>query len=66
MSNEKPRVVLDCLIYLQAAAREESSAAACLRLAEHHHVRLFISRAIFREVVDVLSLVITSAPASKR
>jgi predicted nucleic acid-binding protein len=47
--------VLDCLVYLQAAAREESPAAACLRLAENHHVQLFISRAIIKEVEDVLS-----------
>lgn len=55
MSNEKPRIVLDCMGCLQAAAREESSAAACLRLAENHHVQLFISRAIIKEVEDVLS-----------
>lgn len=55
MSNEKPRRVLDCMVCIQAAAREESPAAACLRLAENHHVRLFISRAIINEVEDVLS-----------
>ena len=55
MSNEKPRIVLDCMVCLQAAAKEESNAAACLRLAENHHVRLFISRAVIREVEDVLS-----------
>lgn len=53
--SEKPRVVLDCMVYLQAAAREQSPAAACLRLAERRHIRLFISRAIAREVQDVLS-----------
>jgi len=55
LSNEKPRIVLDCMVCLQAAAKEESNAAACLRLAENHHVRLFISRAVIREVEDVLS-----------
>lgn len=55
MSSEKPRIVLDCMTCLQAAAKEESSAAACLRLAENHHVQLFISRAIVKEVEDVLS-----------
>ncbi len=55
MSQEKPRIVLDCMVCLQAAAREASPAAACLRLAENHHVRLFISRAISREVKDVLA-----------
>jgi predicted nucleic acid-binding protein len=43
------------MVCLQAAAREESSAAACLRLAENHHIQLFISRAIIKEVEDVLS-----------
>lgn len=55
MSTEKPRIVLDCMVCLQAAVREESAAAACLRLAENHHVQLFISRAIIKEVTDVLS-----------
>ena len=55
MSTKKPHVVLDCMVCLQAAAKEESSAAACLRLAENHHVRLFISRAIIKEIEDVLS-----------
>lgn len=55
MSAEKPRIVLDCMVCLQAAAKEESNAAACLRLAENHHVQLFISRAILKEVEDVLS-----------
>ncbi len=55
MSAEKSRIVLDCMVCLQAAAREESSAAACLRLAENHHVQLFISRAIIKEVEDILS-----------
>lgn len=54
MSTEKPRIVLDCMVCLQAAAKEESSAAACLRLAENHHVRLFVSRAILKEIEDVL------------
>ena len=52
---EKLRVVIDCMAYLQAAAREESPAAACLRLAENHHIRLFISPAIIKEIQNVLS-----------
>lgn len=55
MTSEKTRVVFDCMVCLQAAARETSPAAACLRLAEQRHIRLFISRAILREVQDVLS-----------
>jgi putative PIN family toxin of toxin-antitoxin system len=52
---EKLRVVLDCMVYLLAAAREDSPAAACLRLGENHYIRLFISRDIIREVENVLS-----------
>jgi putative PIN family toxin of toxin-antitoxin system len=52
---EKPRVVFDCMVCLQAAAREQSRAAACFRLAENHFVQLFISRAVVKEVEDVLS-----------
>lgn len=55
MSAAKPRLVLDCMVCLQAAAREQIKAAACFRLAENHHVQLFISRAIVREVTDVLA-----------
>lgn len=43
------------MVCLQAAVREESSAAACLRLAENHFIRLFVSRDILREVENVLS-----------
>src|SRR6266852_911870 len=43
------------MVYLQAAAREESPAAACLRLAENHLVQLFVSSDILDEIEDVLS-----------
>lgn len=55
MSAEKPRVVLDCMIYLQAIVRETSPAAACLRLSESHRIELFISRQIVAEIQNVLS-----------
>lgn len=55
MSAERLRVVFDCMVCLQAAAREEGPAAACLRLAENHMVRLFTSRPILSEIKDVLS-----------
>lgn len=55
MSSEKPRVVFDCMVCLQAAAREKSSAAACLRLAENNLINLYVSRDILREVENVLS-----------
>ncbi|MBL8191862.1 MAG: putative toxin-antitoxin system toxin component, PIN family [Acidobacteria bacterium] len=55
MSAQKPRIVLDCMVFLQAAAREKSPARRCLRLAEEHKVQLFISRKIIAEVREVLS-----------
>ena len=54
MSSKKPRVVLDCMICLQTAAREHSITAACLRLAEQRYIQLFISPAIIREIQDML------------
>ncbi len=50
-----PKAVFDCMVYLQAAAREESPAAACLRLAENNLVQLFVSSDILDEIRDVLS-----------
>ena len=52
---EKPRVVFDCNVLLQAAARERSVAAKCLNLAESGHVQLFVSREVLAEVEDVLN-----------
>jgi putative PIN family toxin of toxin-antitoxin system len=49
------RVVYDCMLYLQGAARESSPAAACIRLAETGHVRLYLSADILAEVRDVLT-----------
>ena len=46
--------VFDCNIFLQAAARPLSPAAACLRLAEEGVVLLFISKDVLTEVSEVL------------
>ncbi len=51
---EKPRVVFDCNVLLQAAAREKSGAAKCLNLAESGLIQLFVSREVLAEVEDVL------------
>jgi len=51
---EKLRVVFDCNVLLQAAAREKSVAAKCLKLAESGLVQLFVSRETLAEVEDVL------------
>ena len=54
MSAQKPRVVFDCMVYLQTVVRETSRAASCLHLSESRRINLFISRAIIAEVRDVL------------
>ena len=51
----KPRVVFDCNVFLQAAARERSVAAQCLNLVEEGRVQLFVSREVLAEVEDVLN-----------
>ncbi len=51
----RPHVVFDCMIYLQATANENSPAAACLRLVDQNAITLFVSRHILREIADVLS-----------
>jgi putative PIN family toxin of toxin-antitoxin system len=50
-----PRVVFDCNVLLQAAARERSVAAKCLNLAESGHIQLCLSREVLAEVEDVLN-----------
>jgi len=55
LNSQKPRVVFDCMVYLQAVVRETSPAAACLRLAEARQLELFVSRKILAEVQDVLT-----------
>ncbi len=49
------RAVFDCMIYLQAAARPNGPAAACLRLVLQRRVELCVSAPILEEVKDVLS-----------
>ena len=52
---ERLRAVLDCMIFLQGAARRESPAGACLELAEESVIELCVSSAILAEVEDVLA-----------
>ncbi len=47
--------VFDCNVHLQAASREKSVAAECLRLVEKRLVRLYLSGEILAEVEDVLN-----------
>jgi len=50
-----PIAVFDCMVYLQAAARQDGPARACLALAQQGRVTICISPAIRAEVQDVLS-----------
>ncbi len=43
------RVVFDCMIFLQGAARRDSPAGACLDLAEQGHIELCVSSEIMAE-----------------
>lgn len=52
---DKPRVVFDCNVLLQAAAREKSVAAKCLNLAESGLVQICVSREVLAEAEDVLN-----------
>ena len=49
------RVVFDCMLFLQAAARKESPSGLCLDLAWHRHVELCVSQEILDEVANVLA-----------
>lgn len=52
---DKPRVVFDCNVLLQAAAREKSVAAKCLNLAESGLIQICVSREVLAEAEDVLN-----------
>jgi putative PIN family toxin of toxin-antitoxin system len=52
---DSPRVVFDCNVLLQAAARERSVAAKCLNLAESGLIQLCVSREVLAETEDVLN-----------
>ncbi len=57
MSEEAPppRVVFDCMVYLQATVNASGPAAALRRLVDHNEVALFVSHDILEEVREVLS-----------
>jgi putative PIN family toxin of toxin-antitoxin system len=51
----RPRVVFDCMVYLQATISDSGPAATILRLVEGDEFSLFVSDDILEEVRDVLS-----------
>jgi uncharacterized protein len=52
---QKVRAVFDCMIFLQGAARRESTAGMCLLLVELGAIELCISKEIVDEIRDVLT-----------
>ena len=50
-----PRVVFDCMIFLQAAGRPAGPARACLQLVEVGRAMLYVSPDILSELRDVLN-----------
>lgn len=54
-SGEKPSVVFDCMLFLQATASESGPAFKCLQRFQADEFCLFVSQEILYEVRDVLS-----------
>src|SRR5262249_29298457 len=54
-STPRPRVVFDCMIYLQATINEFGPAAALFQYVEDDALLLFVSTNILEEVREVLS-----------
>lgn len=50
-----PRVVFDCMIFLQAAARPDGPAAACLERVKSGRAELILSADVVTEARDVLT-----------
>jgi uncharacterized protein len=55
MPRLRPRVVCDCMIFLQTVARVESSAGSCIRLFELGIIELFLSEETLAELQAVLT-----------
>ena len=51
-----PRVVFDCMLFLQATARSSGPAAAALREWQAGAFTLYVSQPVLEEVRDVLAL----------
>ncbi len=54
MAGEKPRVVFDCNVYVQALVNSNSAAARCLDLTRRGRVEAFISQQTLAELKEVL------------
>ena len=55
-TESRPKVVFDCMIFLQGVVGKEfSPAAQCLELFESGAIELFVSYALLNEISDVLT-----------
>ncbi len=52
---DRPRVVYDCVVFLQGLIKETGPAVDCLELFEDGKIELFISEAVLNEIGDVLT-----------
>ncbi len=55
LPTDPPRVVVDCMVFVQAAANEKSSAAHILDLLEEGKITLYVSKVILAEALYVLN-----------
>lgn len=55
MSVDKPGVVLDAMVFLQATANEDGPAARLLDLLEEKKLTIFVSQDVLNEVRDLLN-----------
>lgn len=55
LPSDRPRVIFDCHIFVQAVAFDNGPAAECLRLVETGHIELLVSRSTLQELRRVLA-----------
>ena len=51
---DRPRVVFDCNVLLQASANETGPSGHALRLLEENRIEVFVSRAVLKELRTVM------------
>ena len=54
-AGDRPRVVFDCNVLVQAAGNGEGPSGVALRLLEENRIEVFVSRAVLRELRAVLN-----------
>jgi len=55
MNGERPGVVFDCNVLLQAALHDDGPAAECLRRLDQNRIIVYVSRATLKELRAVLA-----------